>query len=63
MVCFGVFSILLGSICKFPNDSDARTNRGLCVVDLYAYSSIFFDSTQKDVSWICDDPSSGFYVV
>jgi hypothetical protein len=32
----GVFSILFGSICKFPNDSNARTNSGLGVVGLYS---------------------------
>jgi hypothetical protein len=61
-MCFGVFSFLLGSICKFPNNSDARTNCGLCVVGLYTYSSVFYGSTQKtQVSWICDDPD--IYVV
>jgi hypothetical protein len=34
------FSILLGPICKFPNDSDARTNRGLGVLGLYSVLSV-----------------------
>jgi hypothetical protein len=47
MICCGVFSILLGSICNFPSVSDALTNRGLGVAGLYAYSSVLFGSTQK----------------
>jgi hypothetical protein len=47
LICCGVFSILLGSICNFPNVSDALTKRGLGVASLYAYSSVLFGSTQK----------------
>jgi hypothetical protein len=47
LICGGVFSILPGSICNFPNVSDALTNRGLGVASLYAYSSVLFGSTQK----------------
>jgi hypothetical protein len=47
LICGGVFSILLGSICNFPNVSDALTKRSLGVAGLYAYSSVLFGSTQK----------------
>jgi hypothetical protein len=33
---------LFGSICRFPKDSDARTNKGLGVIGRYAYSSFLF---------------------
>jgi hypothetical protein len=42
------FSILLRSICNFPNIYEALTSRGLGVAGLYVYSSVFFGSTQKD---------------
>jgi hypothetical protein len=58
LIYCGVFSILLGSNCKFPNDFDALTNRGLGVAGLYAYSFVLFGSTQ-----ICDDQNSCFHVV
>jgi hypothetical protein len=38
---------LCGSICNFPNVSDALTNRGSGVAVLYAYSSVLFGSTKK----------------
>jgi hypothetical protein len=47
-----VYSILLGSICKFLNDSESRTNRGLGFVSLYAYSSVLFGSTQKGLGFV-----------
>jgi hypothetical protein len=48
LICWGVFSILLGSICSFLNVFDVLANRGLGVASLYAYSSVLFGSTLKD---------------